>query len=62
LQTGYDFIDREVFIRAPSRSIHLICTAKPIVSIDQRITNLQRQVQHVRSKKFKNLKEEVYYD
>jgi hypothetical protein len=40
---GLDFIDREVFIRALSRSIHLICTAKPIVFIDQRITGLQSQ-------------------
>lgn len=30
MRQGFDFIDREVFIRAPSRSIHLICTAKPI--------------------------------
>jgi hypothetical protein len=40
---GLDFIDREVFIRALSRSMHLICTAKPIVFIDQRITGLQSQ-------------------
>ncbi len=31
MRAGFDFIDREVFIRAPSRSIQLICTAKPIL-------------------------------
>jgi len=40
MRAGFDFIDREVFIRAPSRSIHLICTAKPILDSVEKIQGI----------------------
>ena len=40
MRTGFDFIDREVFIRGPSRSIHLICTAKPILDSAAKIQGI----------------------
>ncbi len=40
MRAGSDFIDREVFIRAPSRSIHLICTAKPIMGSSGKIQGI----------------------
>jgi transcriptional regulator with PAS, ATPase and Fis domain len=30
MRPGFELIDREMFIRAPTRNIHLLCTAKPI--------------------------------
>jgi transcriptional regulator of acetoin/glycerol metabolism len=30
MKTGFEFVDREVAIRSPSKAIQLICTAKPI--------------------------------
>ena len=40
MRAGFDFIDREVFIRVPSRSIHLICTAKPILDSAEKIQGI----------------------
>ncbi len=40
MRAGLDFVDREVFIRAPSRSIHLICTAKPILDSVEKIQGI----------------------
>jgi sigma-54 dependent transcriptional regulator, acetoin dehydrogenase operon transcriptional activator AcoR len=40
MRSGFDFIDREVFIRAPSRNIHLICTAKPILDSADKIQGI----------------------
>ena len=40
MRAGFDFVDREVFIRAPSRRIHLICTAKPILDSAEKIQGI----------------------
>jgi len=40
MRSGFDFNDREVFIRTPSRSIHLICTAKPILDSAEKIQGI----------------------
>ena len=40
MRAGFEFIDREVFIRAPRRSIHLICTAKPIRDAAEKIQGI----------------------
>jgi transcriptional regulator with PAS, ATPase and Fis domain len=37
MRAGFDFSDREVFVRTPTRSIHLICTAKPILDAAEKI-------------------------
>lgn len=40
MRSGFDFIDREVFIRSPSRRTHLICTVKPILDSVQKIQGI----------------------
>jgi transcriptional regulator with PAS, ATPase and Fis domain len=40
MRAGFDFVDREVFIHAPSRRIHLICTAKPILDSAEKIQGI----------------------
>ncbi|CAB1065699.1 hypothetical protein D1BOALGB6SA_10496 [Olavius sp. associated proteobacterium Delta 1] len=37
LNPDFEFVDREVFIQAPNRTLQLICTAKPIFNITGRM-------------------------
>jgi transcriptional regulator with PAS, ATPase and Fis domain len=40
MRSGFDFNDREVFIQVTGRSIHLICTAKPILDSAEKIQGI----------------------
>ncbi|MDA3789250.1 MAG: sigma 54-interacting transcriptional regulator, partial [Desulfobacula sp.] len=37
MRPGFDFVDREVIVRGPSRPIQLICTARPIFDIKEQM-------------------------
>jgi len=40
MRPGFELIDREMFIRAPTRNIHLLCTAKPIFDLADKMQGI----------------------
>lgn len=40
MQSGFELVDREIFVRPPGRVVHLICTVKPIFSSSRKFRGI----------------------
>jgi len=40
MQSGFELVDREIFVRPPGRVVHLICTVKPIFSASRKFRGI----------------------